>query len=429
MKIALVHFRAGETDGVSLEMEKWKTVLERMGHQVFYLAGELGKTHGIEIPSICMNNPTNLWIHENAFERLSTDERSFIDIFQDYVEQIAEELQLRMPPVDLLIVNNILSLGFNLPAAVAITEYARKNKVKIIGHHHDFYWERERYSKPQSDFVSKILDEYFPPEGSNILHVTINSLAQKELLKRKGLPSKIIPNVFDFDQSPWVIDDYNKDLKGALGISGDDLVILHATRIVERKAIEIAMDFVEQLCYMSEQKVHFLVAGFFEQESLAYYDRLLKKAREMPYETHFVFEKVRSTRFVNGKKYYSLWDMYAIADAITYTSVLEGWGNQLIEAVFSRKPLVVFEYPVYKSDIAPLGFNFISLSDRVLYNEKTRFYEIDQGILKKAAEELLKLFSNPTLLEKNVQHNFRIGKKYLSLESLHGYLKETINRC
>ena len=35
MNIAMTHFRVGETDGVSLEMDKWKTVLERNGHTVF----------------------------------------------------------------------------------------------------------------------------------------------------------------------------------------------------------------------------------------------------------------------------------------------------------------------------------------------------------------------------------------------------------
>ncbi len=31
MNIALTHFRVGETDGVSLEMDKWKIVLEKWG--------------------------------------------------------------------------------------------------------------------------------------------------------------------------------------------------------------------------------------------------------------------------------------------------------------------------------------------------------------------------------------------------------------
>lgn len=39
MNILLAHFRVGETDGVSLEMDKWKWALESLGHKVFYLPG------------------------------------------------------------------------------------------------------------------------------------------------------------------------------------------------------------------------------------------------------------------------------------------------------------------------------------------------------------------------------------------------------
>ncbi len=347
------------------------------------------------------------------------------DMFEQYVLQIQEELETEVPPVDLLIVNNILSLGFNLAAAVAITEYAKKKKIKIVGHHHDFYWERERYSSPKSHFVQEILKDYFPPDG--ILHITINSLAQKELFKRKKIDSIVVPNVFDFDQPEWLIDDYNKGLKEELGISEKDLVILHATRIVQRKAIEIAMDFVEQFCKTAPGKVHFVVAGFFEDESKDYYERLISKAKKMSYQTHFAFGKVKSVRFVNFEKYYSLWDMYAISDAVTYTSIIEGWGNQLIEAVFSKKPLVVFEYPVYKADIAPLGFDFISLGDRVFYDQSEGLYKVDVDVLEKAAKKLSELLFDKKALSENVQKNFEIGKRHLSLQSLQQHLQKILS--
>ncbi|MCS7175895.1 glycosyltransferase [Pseudothermotoga sp.] len=428
MKIALLHFRVGFTDGVSLEMEKWKTVLERMGHEVLYVAGEFSQISGVEIPTLAMNDPTNIWIHRNAFEKLLVSDETFLKVFKDYVRRIEEELERKVPPLDILIVNNILSLGFNLAAAVAISEYAKSRNIKVVGHHHDFYWERERYSRPQSEFVVKILNRYFPPKGENFFHITINTLAQKELFRRKGIESLVVPNIFDFDQPLWKIDEYNKDLRPSLGISDGDIVILHATRIVQRKAIELALDFVECFCKLSERKVHFLLAGFPEQESQEYYRKIVEKAKKMPYTTHFVFDIVRAERFLGEKKYYSLWDMYAVADAITYTSALEGWGNQLIEAVFSKKPLVVFEYPVFKSDIAPLGFDFISLGDEIHYDENESLYKIDQAKIEKAAEKLKWLLSHPEELSKVVEKNFQIGKKHLSLEKLQQYLTFLFNR-
>lgn len=427
MKIALVHFRAGFTDGVSLEMEKWKKVLEEMGHEVMYVAGEFDQAGGIQIRFLSMNDATNLQIHKNAFEKLTVSERTFQEMFENYAGRIEAELREKLPKLDLLIVNNIFSLGFNLAAAVALAKFVRDKNLKVIAHHHDFYWERERYSAPRCEYVKRILEEYLPPRDELILHVTINRLAQEELRRRKNTDSVVVPNVFDFNQPAWRIDEYNLDLRSVLGISRDDLVILHATRIVPRKAIEIAMDFVAHLCERVEKKVHFVLAGFPEMESQEYYRKIVRKAESMPYETHFAFEMVRSERFVNDRKYYSLWDMYAICDVITYTSLLEGWGNQLIEAVFAKKPLVVFEYPVYKSDIAPLGFQFVSLGDTAHYDETEGLYRVDAQMLNSAAERLKELLSDPSELSTIVEKNFETGRTHLSLERLKLLLGQILN--
>jgi hypothetical protein len=40
--IGIFHYQVGRTDGVSLEIAKWKRVLEEMGHTVYLCAGDLG---------------------------------------------------------------------------------------------------------------------------------------------------------------------------------------------------------------------------------------------------------------------------------------------------------------------------------------------------------------------------------------------------
>ncbi len=60
MRVGLCHFRAGFTDGVSLEMEKFKRVLEKMGHTVFYIAGDFGSVEGFRVESLSMKNERNL---------------------------------------------------------------------------------------------------------------------------------------------------------------------------------------------------------------------------------------------------------------------------------------------------------------------------------------------------------------------------------
>lgn len=99
-----------------------------------------------------------------------------------------------------------------------------------------------------------------------------------------------------------------------------------------------------------------------------------------------------------------------------------------METVFSKKPLVVFEYPVYKSDIAPLGFEFISIGDEAHYDESEGFYRVDESKLEKAAERLKELLTHPEELANIVEKNFEIGKEHLSLEKLQQYLADILKR-
>jgi hypothetical protein len=41
MNVGFVSFRLAGTDGVSLETGKWAGIMHRLGHQIYYFAGEL----------------------------------------------------------------------------------------------------------------------------------------------------------------------------------------------------------------------------------------------------------------------------------------------------------------------------------------------------------------------------------------------------
>ena len=55
-----------------------------------------------------------------------------------------------------------------------------------------------------------------------------------------------------------------------------------------------------------------------------------------------------------------------MADFVLYPSAWEGFGNQLLEAFAVGLPAAVFEYPVFKEDIAPKGVRVVSLRDTTL---------------------------------------------------------------
>jgi glycosyltransferase involved in cell wall biosynthesis len=439
MNIALCHFRVGETDGVSLEMEKWKKVLEEMGHNVYLLAGSLGTTEGYVIPELHYRHEENDRFVKNAYVKLEDyeSEEEFKEAVMRFAEKIEEGLTkfVKDNSIDVLVPNNIWSLGWGIPAAIAFYNVSKKLGIKCVAHHHDFYWEREKYSNPTCSFIKEVLDKYFPPKIDNIKHVVINKIAQEEMKKRKGLESTIVPNVFDFNVPVWEKDDYNKDLRQRIGLQENDIMILQATRIAERKAIELAIDVVGELLkeenlnklyttplfngrrFSKENRIVLVLAGLPESEG-NYVDLLKERAKRKNVELLFINDIIEHSRCeINGNKCYSLWDAYVFADLITYPSILEGWGNQFLEGLFAKKPMVVYEYPVYRTDIKERGFNVISLGDTYTLDENG-LVKIDDEIIKKAAKECIKLLTDEGYRSQFVEENYKIGKEYFSYESL-----------
>jgi len=446
MNIGLAHYRAGETDGVSLEMEKWRKVLENMGHKVFLISGtsDYGE---IYIPEMDLHTERFKKLVENAYQKLS--DFSNEDEFKNKILEEARKLEKKLEEIileneiDLLIPNNILSLGIGIPVAIAFTNVIERLKLRVIAHNHDFYWERPYMSNPTCSFVRECLENYFPPRKLNMKHVVINSIARDELKKRKNIDSAIVPNVFDFNQKTWVVDEYNSDLRAKLGISENDIVFLHATRITERKAIELAIEVVGEINrkrhklygelyngrrFRETDKIVMVMPGLIEA-SEKYVNFLKRTASNEGVEIKWCNSIMKAERFKNdSNKFYSLWDMYSIADMITYTSILEGWGNQFLEGIFARKNMIVFEYPVYVQDIKPFGFEVISLGE--VYSKRAdepEYVDVSRDRIVSAAEEVVKVLKSKDEYYRRVNKNFELGRKYFSYEVLERKLNELLS--
>ena len=437
MKIALAHFRTGQTDGVSLEMDKWRYLLEKLGHEVVYISGT--PEAEIQIEELFYKNKKNLKFVYNAYRNLE-DYGSESELKAEIEKEAAViknklKKEIKAAEIELLIPNNIFSLGWNLPAAIAFKDLIAELGLKTIAHHHDFYWERELYSNPVCNFVDNLLEEYFPPQIEEIEHVVINKIAKRELKKRKSLDSTVVPNVFDFKAPLWQEDQYNKDLRKRLGIKEDDIVVLHATRIAERKAIELAIEFTARLQkeelagslydgrnFSEENRVVFLLPGLTEgnEEYVEFLDQEAKKYNVEIIWAGDLFAHQRQE--VDGQKIYSLWDSYVISDLITYTSIKEGWGNQLLEALFAKKPVVVLEYPVFKSDIKEHNLELASLGGEY-QQRKDGYIKIAAAKYQPALNEALKYLKDSEYRKKAVERNFETAAENFSYQRLEEILK------
>jgi len=444
LTIALCHFRVGETDGVSLEMDKWKLGLEKLGHTVIYIAGSKGVLKNVEIiEELHYNNSTNNKVVENAYLKFHSYKNE--DEFKQEIEKEANSIETKLieiikkKNIDLLMVNNMFSLGWNLSAGLGFYNAIKNSDIKCLCHHHDFYWEREKYSNPTCSFVQDFLSNIFPPNHSRIKHVVINTIAKNELFRRRNIESKVVPNVFDFDND-WKIDDFNEDFRASFGAKTNDLIILQATRIVQRKGIELALDFIAELnankhkligkklynnqIFKSDSKIIFLMVGL--NEDAPYFKKMMNYAHSKQIEIKWVNEYIDHERLqTNSKKTYSLWDAYANCDVVTYTSLLEGWGNQFIEALVAKKIIVNYQYPVYEMDILPLNFNTVDLGNTHTIKENG-LAEVLPEIIAKASNKTIDLILSESKYSQAVNENYEIGKQNLSLETLGALLKSIL---
>jgi len=441
MNVALCHFRVGETDGVSLEMAKWKIALENSGHKVIYIAGSEGASSAKIIPSLHYQYPLNTKIVNNAyhsFQDYDSEEELKEDIFclakeieQDLVNCINEH------QIDVLVPNNILSLGWHLSAGIAFTKVIKKTGIKTICHHHDFHWERVLYSNPKVDFINDLLVQYFPPTDKHISHVCINKIAKNELKERFNIEANVVPNVFDFLENNLVKNNYNNNLREELNVKNGDILFVQATRVVERKGIELAIDVVTEVIknktllldsklyngkvFNKKNNIYLVFAG--KNESANYYTKLCEYAKVKGVPILDISKRVDHERsIVNGEKIYSLWDVYSIADFITYPSILEGWGNQFLEAIVAKLPIVTYKYPVYLSDIEEFGFNMVSLGSTYTKNDDG-FVKVSQAVIEDAAKSIFPYLLDSNFRERNTDYNFEKAKENLSLESLQKMLK------
>lgn len=446
--IAFLQHRLGRTDGVSLEVDKWRRVLEGMGHTVHYIAGNEDVPGGHAIPELYPFHPVTERLIRNATRALTEypDGTALMEEAAGHKAIVKRELErlLRALGVELLIPNNLQSVGYNLPGMLAVSEVLGETGLPAICHSHDFWWEDSGEVDPTCDEVLAVYREHAPPGHANVRHVVINRIGQRELKARRGLDARVVPNVFDFDQPAWSADDYNADFRAAIDVRPTDIVLLQATRILDRKAVELAIDFAARLQapdlraqleaqplydgrrFGPDDRVVLVCAGYVEGIGLSadYHANLVAKAAAQNVEIRWAGDIVKHSRGQEGdRKIYSLWDSYVAADFVTYPSVWEGWGNQLIEALFARLPVMLFEYPVYVTDLKQVGLDVVSLGDTIVGRDTRGLVQVAPDVMERAAREAVVLLQDSARRRAVVDHNVAVARKHFSMQALAGHIE------
>lgn len=407
--VGFISTRFAGTDGVSLETAKWADVFQKEGFSCFYFGGELDRPPECSylVEAAHFTHPDIKDIYNNCFGIHKRDRRITQKI-HTVKEGLKDELYAFIEKfgIDLLVPENSLTIPLNIPLGLAITEVISETGIPTIAHHHDFFWERQQFL---TNSVWEYLNMAFPPHLPSIQHVTINSSGDNQLSLRTGISATIIPNVMDFENPPPPVDDYASDVRKALGVEDDELLILQPTRVVKRKGIEHAIELVHRL----GKKAKLVISHASGDEGYDYEQRVKEYSRLLNVNTVFVSDIIneRRGRTRTGKKIYTLNDIYPHADLVTYPSTFEGFGNAFLEAVYFKKPIVVNKYSIYIFDIEPKGFLTV---------------EIDGFVSEDTVRMARTVLENPEFCKKMVDTNYEIAKRCFSYSVLRQKLRNLI---
>lgn len=302
---ALISFRLGGSDGVSVEAEKWRTALGLLGFEIHTVAGSGPVDH--LLPGLAIGAPEP-----------PTD----------------AEIEDALGRADLVVVENLCSLPLNAPAADAVARVLRGRRAVL--HHHDLPWQRERF-----------LTSPPPPDDPHWLHVTINDLSRRQLAER-GIAATVVRNTFDVD--PPAGDRHTT--RQTLGIAADERLLLQPTRAIPRKNVAGGLALAAGI------GATFWLLGPAEDGYGPELERLLATA-EIP---------VVHGRGDSGPSGHetavgiAVADAYAACDAVALPSTWEGFGNPAIESAVYDRPLAIGPYPV-AGELEAFGFRWFAHDD------------------------------------------------------------------
>jgi glycosyltransferase involved in cell wall biosynthesis len=319
---AVVSFRLGGPDGVSVQAATWGRALERLGFTLRRVAGELpdGPRPGdVVVPGLAMSAAA---------------------------PPEPDEVAAALAGAGVVVVENLLSLPLNLPAARVLTgilSEAPAQGVRVLLHHHDLPWQR-----PETAHVGEL-----PPRLPGAVHVTINDFSRAELAGR-GIEAVTVRNAFDLDADPGRGD----GMRAALGLGQADLLVLQPTRAIARKNIPAALRLADGLAERvgPGRTVWYWLPGPAEDGYAAALDGVLATSR-VPVLRRHPGDLALAGRPGN------MADAYAACDLVVFPSTDgEGFGQPVIESVLARRPLAVARYRAL-DEILAFGFSFLPVAD------------------------------------------------------------------
>ena len=115
----------------------------------------------------------------------------------------------------------------------------------------------------------------------------------------------------------------------------------------------------------------------------------------------------------DGRKLFTIEDVYPQADLISYPSTYEGFGNAFLEAVYYKCPVVCNRYAIYRTDIEPCGVRPILFDG----------FPTDETV-----DEIRRVLADSQYRRQMVEHNYEVASRFFSYEVVEDELQLMMRR-
>ena len=278
---------------------------------------------------------------------------------------------------DVVVVHNMCTMPFQWEATEHLAELSRElKKTKWINWVHDV----------------DVTNEVFQALNLRAIHVAVSKVRQREFCAMAKLPltqCQVIPNGLDALETLGVSPEVGRWAEEHR-LLHRDIVLFQPARILARKNLEAGIRVIEALRHHEKRDAILVLTGApdpHRASSAAYAQCILGLIAQLGLEKEILFAG-QAFSVTHAR----LTELYALAVALFFPSLREGFGLPLVEAALHRLPIFCSDLPIHR-EVLGRGACFLDLGAGATLHAAAVVRQLDRDTALRRRKKLLRKYA------------------------------------
>lgn len=352
-RVAILHYSAPPIiGGVEATIGAHVRLLISHGYEVKIIAGrgeeQDPRVTFVGLPEIDSRHPRVEAVNRELNAGLVSTE------FNALSESIELALADALADADVCLAHNVVTLHKNLALTAALYRLATQEGWRLVAWCHDFAWDDPIYAK---DVHPRMPWDLMRNPWPKVKYVVVSNSRRTDLARLLNIAAEqiaVIPPGIDEVQFFAVTETtarWGKDL----GLLGAAPLLLLPARVTRRKNIELAIGITGALRDIGLRPKLLVMGplGPHNPKNRAYLDELYALRRKLGLDSQVIFLQEHGAVDDPTRR-----DLYALADALVFPSLREGFGIPMLEAGIARLPIFCTDIPAFRESAGEYAHYF-----------------------------------------------------------------------